>query len=277
MIIVRKAPFLFMTFILLFLTACGENTVQPETNESSENQNDKKIVEASDIQELYTNPKKFKGYTYDFTAKVFTTPEKDNEVIVIQAWAKPEESELNTIITVNDSSIEVNDGDYLHVKGKVKDVFKGENLMGGKIEAPIIVAEEIEVIDYATAIAPTIETIEINEEIDQKGFIVSLEKLEIAKPHSRLYLKVSNKSNHKISFFSHSVKMTSGEKQFEEEYVYDANYPEIQSEILPGASSEGIIVFPSLDESISRLKVYADGYSDNYDIDIEPFIFEFER
>ena len=67
--------------------------------------------------------------------------------------------------------------------------------------------------------------------------------------------------------------MISGNQQLEEASNYDANYPGVQSEILPGVTSEGIIAFPTLPES-GQVKVYLEGSSDNYELDFVPFEFD---
>ncbi|MBO8157855.1 MAG: hypothetical protein H0Z32_15635 [Bacillaceae bacterium] len=60
----------------------------------------------------------------------------------------------------------------------------------------------------------------------------------------------------------------------EEQYNYEAEYPEVQSDILPGVSSEGIITFPPLPEDASKFQLYFEGSSDNWELDFQPFVFE---
>ena len=118
---------------------------------------------------------------------------------------------------------------------------------------------------------------EVNEEIDQHGFVVKLEKIEVAEKQTRAYLKVVNNMKDKISFYTHSTKLIVGNKQLEEEYVYEANLPEVQSELLPGTETEGIIVYPALELDEPKLQYYAEGYSSDYEISIDPFVFEIQN
>lgn len=261
----------------LLLSACGDSdntkTEEPTNAEAANG----KVISEGDIQKLYTEPKKFKGYQYDFVGRVFTTPEKDDDGVYLQIWADHENSELNTLVFYEDPTFEVQSDSYVKVSGTVKDIFEGENMMGGKVTAPIVTAKSLEVLDYATAVAPTISSIDVNETIDQHGFSVTVEKIEFAKPHTRVYISVTNNSQDNISFFSHSLKLVANGSQFEEEYVYEADYPKVQSDILPGVTTSGIIAFPSMDSETAELQIHAEGYSDNYELDINPFVFNIKK
>lgn len=260
------------------LGACSgdeEKANDSETKGTAETSN--KTIEDADVAKLYTSPKKFKGYNYSFTGKVFTTPEKDEDGVYLQVWADPKNSEYNTLIGFEDPNFEVADGDYVKVVGVVEKEYEGENMMGGTLLAPVIKATSVEVLSYVDAVAPTIETLATGETIDQHGFVVQVEKIEFAEPHTRLYVTVTNNSNDNISFFAHSLKLVSNGKQYEGEYDYEANLPELQSDVLPGISTSGVITFPSMDPATTELQVHAEGYSDNYDLDIKPFVFNITK
>lgn len=232
----KKLLYVGVLFTLL-LAACGDsNSSNSESNtdgKTGTEETNSKVITGEDIQKLYTDPKKFKGYQYDFVGKVFTTPEKDDDGVYLQVWADHENSELNTLVFYEDPLFEVQSDSYVKVSSTVKDVFEGENMLGGKVTAPIVSANSLEVLDYATAVAPTISTIEVNETIDQHGFLVKVEKIEIAKPHTRVYLSVTNNSEDNISFYQHNVKLVLDGRQLDEEYFYEADYPKLQSDLLP--------------------------------------------
>lgn len=274
----KKLVFSSMLILSLGLAACGNDEEKKEVSASnSTEETSKKTINDGDIAKLYTSPKNYKGYNYSFVGKVFITPEKDDDGVYLQVFADPQNSEYNTLVAFNDPNFEVSEGDYIKVDGVVKDEFSGENMMGGSVVAPLINAKSIEVLSYIDAVAPTIETLTSGEEIDQHGFVVKLDKIEFAKPHTRLYLTVTNNTQDKISFYSHNVKLVSNGTQLEEETDYEANLPSIQSDILPGISTSGIITFPAMDSSITEIQVHAEGYSDNYDIDIKPFVFTIKK
>lgn len=275
----KKLLFSMALILVLGLAACNSDEGKvnnSETNKTSEKsvtaEKSNKTIEDGDVAKLYTSPKKFKGYNYSFTGKIFTTPEKDDDAVYLQLWADPENSEYNTLVGYEDPNLEVADGDYVKVVGVIEDVYEGENMMGGTLIAPVIKATSVEVLSYVDAVAPTLETLATGETIDQHGFVVQVEKIEFAEPHTRLYVTVTNNTKDSISFFSHSIKIVSNGKQFEEEYDYEADLPELQSDILPGVSTSGVITFPTMDPTTTELQVHAEGYSNNYELDIEPFV-----
>lgn len=245
----------------------GEESTTKETKA-------KGVVKAEDIDKMYTNPKDFKGYEVELTGQVFSETEKDDDGVYFQMFADPENSEQNTIVGIEDSNVQVKSEDYVKVTGVVKDVYDGENAFGATIEAPAILATEVEVVDYITVVAPTKETIEVNENITQHGYDIQLQKIELAENQTRVYLKVANESEDPISFYSFNSKILAGNKQLEEIDVYESGLPEIQSEILPGVETEGVIIFPELDEGIEELKYHAEGSSENYELDFKPFVFD---
>lgn len=61
------------------------------------------------------------------------------------------------------------------------------------------------------------------------------------------------------------------------EYVYEAEYPKLQSDLLPGITTSGVIAFPAFDETVTNLKIHAEGYSENHEIDLKPFVFEITK
>lgn len=268
----RKYAYLFGLFLILFLGACGNSDGTAESSESLASSNE--VLDPNDFNKMYSDPLSYKNYVVEFIGQVFFEPERDEEGTYLQVYAKPEEHEQNILVAIQDSNLEVKTDDYVKVTGIVHDQFEGENLMGGTVIAPVIHADTVEVVDYVTAIAPTLRTIEVNEVIDQHGFAVHLQKIELAENQTRVYVKVSNNMDEVISYYVHNNKLVTGNQQFEPEYVYETGLPEVQPEILPGVESEGVAIFPAIDENIESLTFHAEGYSDNWDISIEPFIFE---
>ncbi|MFC4619394.1 DUF4352 domain-containing protein [Camelliibacillus cellulosilyticus] len=232
-----------------------------------------KVLTKSEFQKMLSNPKKYKGMKVDFYAKVFTDPEKDDKGTYLQAFTNPKDSEGNVIIAIDDPNLNVKNEDIIHVIGKVKDTFKGKNAFGGTIEAPAIFADKIEKADYMTAFAPAIKTVAINKEQNQHGYKMKLLKLEIAENETRIYYEINNTTKDKVAYYDFNTKLVAGSQQFEvKDDTY--NYPENQSEILSGVKSQGMLVFPKLDQPSGTLKLNMEVSSENYDLDFQPFVFE---
>src|SRR5699024_11938864 len=123
-----------------------------------------------------------------------------------------------------------------------------------------------------------LETIDIDETIDQHRYEMVVDKVEVAENMTRVYMTVTNHKDETIYFYSFDSKLLMDNKQLEEDMgFYETDFPEMQSDILPGVESEGIITFPPLDSDTNSMTFHAEGSSDNYDLNFEPFVFEIEK
>ncbi|APH69816.1 DUF4352 domain-containing protein [Bacillus spizizenii] len=237
---------------------------------SSDSKKSTKTVQKADIEKLYTNANQFKNYKVDLYVKVFDV-EQDDDGTYLQGYNNPEKLSKNTLIMSDDSDLDIKDDDIIHVVGTVKDKYDGENALGGSVSAPRIIADSIEKSDYATAFAPAQKTINVDKTQNQHGFALTLQKVELAEKETRLYVKIENKSQDEINFYDFNAKIIADNKQLERKDDL-SSYPKIQSEILPGVNTEGVIVFPKIESKTA--KIILEGSSENYDITINPFTFE---
>ena len=260
----------------MLLSACGSNDVDKESNgeKSPKAEEATGTVAPEEFDKMYGSPKNYKGHSIEFTGQVFTPPEKDEDGTYLQVYANPEKYEQNVIVGVEEPDLQVSTDDYVLIKGTVQGQMDGENLMGGTVTAPVILADTIEVIDYITAVSPTTKEIPVEQEQDQHGILVTLKKIELADNQTRVYITVANNTDSNVSLYDSNMKLIVGNKQLEPEYLPETGLPELQSDILPGVESEGVVIFPAIEEGATGLKLHAEGYSDNYEIDLKPFVFE---
>ncbi len=270
----KKFLSLFFIILLGIIATTGCSSEQSSTSKNDDKkQESKEPLSKEEFEKMISNPDKYKGAKVDFYAKIFVEPEKDDDGVYIQAFADPKNSEQNVLV-VAEPNTNVKNEDIIHVIGTVRESFEGENALGGKVTAPIIDAEKIEKADYVTAFSKPIKAIEVNKEINQHGYTVKLNKVEIAEDETRAYVTISNQSNNKINFWEHSAKLLVGNTQHEKADNFEADYPEVPSDILPNTNVEAIIPFPAIDPNEQVIKFYFEGSSENYDIDIQPFQFE---
>jgi hypothetical protein len=262
-----KLALLLLCIIFTFL-GCG-NSNQVSTKEVAQ-----KLLEKEDYEKMYSDPDKYKNYTVDFYCQVFADVQKDDKGTYLQAWANPDQNTKNTLIKINDPQLDVKKDDIIHVTGTVEKAYKGKNAFGAEITAPLINASKIEKSDYAQAFSPAIKAIDVNKEIDQNGYVIKVSKVELAQQETRVYLKITNNSQNKINFYTFNSNATQGNKQFDNKDNFKANYPKLQSNILPGVSTEGILVLQPMDPNGDTIKLLLNGSSDNYKIKINPFVFE---
>ena len=279
----KKSITLISIILLLFLAACSDGEVESVEsgndvlNEASENDKDTKgFVTEEEFDKMYSNPKDYRGYEVEFTAQVFVEPERDDTTVYLQVYAKPEDYEQNVIVYFEESDFNIKTDDYVKISGIVEDEFEGENLMGGTIIAPLIKATSVEVVDYITAVAPTLKEVIVDETITQHGMEVTLQKIEFAENETRAYVKVKNNTDGTVYFSEYDAKLLTGSSQFETEYIYESGLPEIPYDILAGVEAEGVLMFPELDLETDSITLHAEGYSDDYMLDFQPFVFEVE-
>ena len=245
-----------------------------ETSNSVEDLTEGDLILADEFNLVYSNPKEYKGRKVEFYGKIFIEPEKDAEGTYLQMYTLNQGSDGNTVVAIQDPNLDVSNGDIVYVKGVVGDVFEGTNAFGATIVAPQILANSIEKSDYATAFSPALKVIEVNQEINQHGYSMTLERIELAASETRVYLKIKNDSSDNISFYSFNSVIIQGSNQISEEDNWDADYQEINSEIFPGVTSQGVVTFAPVDIQGENLKLVFEGSSDDYYLDFEPFIFE---
>lgn len=294
---IRKIILFIILTAFIFITACGaeesENQVESKEGESSdqkeseestpqesegEKQDQKEKIGEEDFEKVYSNPEAYKGYEIELMGQVFVEPEKEEDGVYLQVYADPENNEKNTIVGIGDPDFEVSTDDYVKVTGVIQDTFEGENAFGGQISAPTVSANNAEVVDYETAISPAIETIEVDEEQDQHGYVVHVDKIEFAENMTRVYLEVSNNTDDEISFYSFNSKLILDNEQLEEDNsFFDTGLPELQSDILPDVETDGVIIFPAIDPDTDEMTLHTEGSSSNFDLDIDPFTFEVSK
>lgn len=272
-----------MTLSIINLIGCTKDSTEPtgksedikETSETGKSGgSSKSTIDTPDkFKEMYSNPEKFKKSNIEFVARIFLEPEIDGQNTYFQCYAYNNDN-LNTLVSV-ESVLDLEDGDIVLIKGKVKDKFDTENAFGAEMSLAAIVADSVEKTDYASAFSPAIEVIDLNKEIDQHGYLMKVDKVEFSEDETRIYVTINNNTDSNISFYSFDAKVVQGSSQLKEVDTYDKGYEEIESDILPGVIEKGVIVFAKSNPK-EPLKIYLEGSSDNYDLDFEPFIFETE-
>src|SRR5699024_510761 len=233
------------------LTACTSEGEQAEKklDQNDENGEENDIVgetvistdDTNEFDKIYSDPESYEDYEVEFNGQVFIEPERDSDGTYLQVYADPEK---NIIVGVEDPDFDVETEDYVAVRGVITGAIEGENLVGGHVKAPTVLAENIEIIDYTDAISPAIETIDVDDSVDQHGFIVHVDKIEIAENMTRVYVDITNNTDDQINFYTFNARLIIDDEQLEEDSnFYDTGLPELDSEILPDVKSEGVIIF----------------------------------
>lgn len=266
----KKHVLVLLCFLSLFLLAsCSGDTSQETTTEE-----EKVYLEDSQINDLFSNPSDFTGKYVKLKGKIFTAPETDGDTAALQIWYDPVNAEQNYIVyTISSESF--NEDDYVLVDGKVDGEFEGENLMGGTVKSPLITNATVERSTYMDVVVPTIKEITPEKSKEQHDFKITMDKVEFADQETRIYLTLTNNSSQTIYAGVYGAKIIQDGKQIAADdnlgSAYEGNYPELDSEVLAGASASGIIVFPATDSEKDFKFVLPDISSDDYEIEFKDF------
>lgn len=231
------------------------------------------LLSDTEIDKAYTSPDNYKGMKVKISGKVFGEIERGDNYLAFQMFADAKNSEKNTVVIGIDPEIEITEDDFVIIDGVIEGSYNGNNALGGSVNALQLTAISIQKSNYKDIMSPTEKTIKVNKTLKQFGYSVTLKKVEFSPIETRLYFKIENNGTDEFNFYSFNTKILQGNKQYEEQENYEANYEAIQSEIMKGATTEGIITFPALDKN-TPLEVHCEASSENWDEDIEPFVFK---
>lgn len=191
----------------------------------------------------------------------------------IDASKSTGESTYDNVLILIDNN-EFGEDDYISVSGTYLGTTTYQSAIGLDITAHVVEAEQVTASSYMEANAPTLKTVELDDTKTQLGYSVTLQKIEFAENETRVYVRVGNAGSSEFSVYDFNTKVTQGSTQYEVESSWEADYPKVQSELLPGNETEGIMTFTKLEES--NLTVLIQGRSDNWEENLEDFTFEVE-
>jgi len=232
-----------------------------------------KTFDRSNWAELMSDPDRYKGATVHIAGRVFGTIDKNASGVTWQMFCDPKNSEWNVAVYYASTTFEPRDDEFVEITGTLKGSVSGQNAFGATLTIPMIVADTATIVDATAAASPAIKIVTPNTSQTQHRITVTLDKVEFAADETRVFLTVTNGSNAKANLYDWSSKAVQGDKQ------YDADpftiYPEVQSDLLPGVKSSGVMVFPAMDPA-KPLKFFFEVGSDNWLLDFQPYVFEIQ-
>ena len=227
-----------------------------------------------EIKRMYSSPEDYIGRTVELVGQVFAGVDYDEDGVYFQMWADAENFNNNTVVAYLDPSFTVEDNQYVRVKGTVADVLVGENMMGATVTAPLIRADELAVLTYKEAVMPTIAVAEATTKtIEQRGYSVTVQTVELAEEETRAYISVTNNGSSTFSLYEFNMLLIQDGTQYEYTWNFMADYPELQTDIRPGITSEGVVVFPAIKEA--PFQIIMEGDSGDWNEELEEYIFDF--
>ncbi len=259
-----KIRSVLVVFAFLFMvSACSESDMK--TNSSAT------PLTQGEIEQMLSNAESFKGRVVDkLPLKVFNIIGKtENNNYQYQGWADKNSSKSVLFITNSDRKID--EGAYVLVSGTVYGMHKSTNAFGAELILPVITNTTVENAD-AKIFNPTIKTIEVNQEQNQAGLKITLQKIELANDSTRVYIKAENNTGHKASLYVFNSYIVQGQTQYEESNI-SYNETTIKSDMANGTVQDGVISFAPI-KNEGNFKVVIDGTCDDWNAEISEFNFE---
>lgn len=260
----------------LALVACGETDTNNQMNSAQSDPTEEiqqEPLTQDELRFMFSNPDDYIGSKVELSGIVFGSVDSDEDGIYFQIWSDPINMDWNTVIGYLDPTFQVEDGQYVKVTGVVDHVAEGENMMGVTITAPAILADTVEVSSYIDVVSPTIATASAAQPtVDQHGYAVTLEKVELAENETRLYVSLTNNGSGNFTLYDFNATIIQAGTQYEYQPNYDADYPELQTDIRPGVTTEGVITFPAVQQT--PFQVIMEAHSDNWSENFSEYTFD---
>lgn len=257
------------------VTACSGSTGSSSSDsKKTESAKEEKKEYVDNIDAVASKPDDYKGKYIKFYG-IVSTVEEDDDFYGCQVYIDLDYNNSVLLEIPKDTISEVpKPDDFLNIDAKIEDSRDGQTVMGVNSTWAYLKADSVEKTTYLDSFGKAETTWEFTDKsIDQSGIKVDVTKVEFAKDETRFYVTVTNNSSDAASLWTSSAKVIQNGQQKDQSYGnYWGDYPEVSSDIIPGASSSGIMVFDAMDPS--ALQLYIEGSSDNWDIELSPFVFD---
>ncbi|MBU9712758.1 DUF4352 domain-containing protein [Evansella tamaricis] len=263
---ISLAGFLSLLLLLLFVSCTGDTepvVVTPIGEQLPE----------GEFLQLFENWEDYLGVEVEFVGRVAGEEYSLNDAL--QVWTNLEKSSETVIITGEDLA-NWNNGDLIKVHGFVKNGAQ-RDVNGTKIVIPILEVMSMEEISYQDAMAPTLFSIPMEQTIEQENLLIEVVEMEVAAEETRLHINVFNDTYDLASIWQFSAQLKQAENTFDINIPHrEAGYPLLQSDIAPGKTTSGVIVFEPIDYDAGQATFIIEGELNDITISMDPFVFDLE-
>lgn len=257
---------------MLILVGCGSSTDSYEFIESE-------ILSKEDANMALKDPSNNKGKSLEFSGKIFNKTDEDEKFIYFQMYRDIVNYDDTTLVAIpKNSDFKVDIDDFVIGNGVIIGEFTGENAFGGKISNPAIQINTIKSGRFDETVAKAHTTYPIKVTQEQNGLEVEIEKIEFSDFDTRLFVNINNSGTSKTSIYSFNISMVANGKNYSQDSNYLADYPELDTDLNPNTSTEGIVEFGKINpDDFKKFKVIIERpYSSDYDVRFEDFEFDIE-
>lgn len=258
-------------FGLLASTTGSKNS--ENTNDNSQTSQSEKEYVTDSVDIVSSDPNHYKGKYITFNGCNVNEVQEDSDAIYYQIYTDLDNTNSVIVEVPKNVSSEKITSDYVTVDGKIKGNKYGKTIVGVSKNWAYIIADSITPSDYINTFGKADTTWNCSDKIiSQHDVSVQVTQVDFNSTETRVYVTVTNNSSNKFNIYDYNAKIVQNGQQYDATYNYNADYEKLSSDILSGASTSGIIVFPPLSASDMQLQI--EGSSDDWNIDFEPFAFD---
>jgi hypothetical protein len=261
----------------LLLTACGSSDASTQPAEATPSETTQSeaapALTQEEVARWTAGGADFVGREATVTGKVFNI-DHDGDNHVYQINADPENYDGNTLVYFEGADPGINKNDYIRATGIVQKDMSYENAFGATMSAPLLAATQVEKSTYQDIVSPTIASIDPQLACVANGYTVTMNRVEFAENETRVYVSLVNNGAGRLRIYDHNAVIIQDGKQYNTQTNYQADYPSINNEVAVGASLDGVICFPAIEQHSFQLQLR--GSSDNWEVDGFELSFSFD-
>ena len=213
---------------------------------------------------------RYKQASVDLVGKIFLEPQTEGDVTGFQMYTNAKANEGNTLVAARGGP-KLKSGDYVRVQGNLVDMYEGTNAFGARLAVPRVAAASVEVIPREQVVAPTLKAYTEIPSATQHGLTIAPQRIELAAEETRVFVKVTNASTERATVYRHQLKLVQGSRQLEPKYSFEANYPDLPSDMLPGVEAETAVLFDAVALDQPLRLVWDGAHLSNFRLTFQPY------
>lgn len=266
-----------ISIFVIFASLAGISSGVDEQKKSE------KVVEnATSTEKEYTtdsinivssNPNNYKDKYITFDGCNVNIIQEDNDNICYQVFTDLDYSTSVLVEVPKSICADKITSDYVTINGQIQGTKRGQTIVGAHTSWAYIIADSITPSTYIDTFGKADTTWTYTDKIvEQHEVAVQVTQVDFNSTETRIYVTVTNNSTETFNVFSYGAKIIQNGQQYEVTSNYNADYPSLSSELLPNASTSGVICYQTLDQSDFQFQI--EGSSDDWNLEFEPFSFD---
>jgi hypothetical protein len=243
---------------------------QGTIHESVANRERTALTNANIYQAIKT-PADNKGRQVEIFGQIARDPAYDRRGTYLQVALLAGKENADVVVRYP-ANLEVTQGDYVCVRGKVIGPFAGETEAGENVETVEIEATSVRPEATETVLAPPRSVWKTGSKKERRKVTVIVRRIEFSDSETRVYVEAKNLSEERVVAQASNSFIKQGE-HFYEPLATPVEYKEMPVDVSAKSAVAGILVFPSLDESEPldfSLIVSGTGWETAYDFTLQP-------